>query len=155
MNNATSPAAKPIIRHPVDIPLEVKALAVAGCNQDNHAYGEFPMMIAVGALLRVRIPSINANEALHGQVIWLARSAHGFIIGMSFQTEHEAFRMRMLEQLCYIEDYRQQALDNEGRSLDAQQAATEWIEQYAAAFPSPTLGQQTTHVLKIDAGKQA
>jgi len=131
------------IRHPVDIPLEVKAIAVGACMQDiidDQGCGElafhFPMMIAVGALLSVRIPSVNADAELHGRVIWLAQSAHGFVIGMSFQSENEAFRMRMIEQLCHIEDYRQHAWDSEGRTLNLDEAASEWIDQYAATFPA-------------------
>jgi len=136
------------IRHPVDIPLEVKAIAVGAYQQDETAVGgcaelafHFPMMLAVGALLRVRVPSVNAQAELRGQVIWLAQSAHGFVIGMAFQSEAEAFRMRMVEQLCYIEDYRQQAFDTEGRDLSPEQAASEWIDHHAAAFPalSPSL----------------
>jgi len=135
------------IRHPVDIPLEVKAIAVGGIpceawQQDavvSNGCGElafhFPMMIAVGALLSVRVPSVNAQTELHGRVIWLAQSVHGFVIGMSFQTEAEAFRMRMIEQLCHIEDYRQQVFETEGRDLNQEQAASEWIDHHAAAFP--------------------
>jgi len=131
------------IRHPVDIPLEVKAIAVGAWQQgvlDDSRCAElafhFPMMIAVGALLSVRVPSVNAQTELRGQVIWLAQSVHGFVIGMSFQTEAEAFRMRMIEQLCHIEDYRQQVFDAEGRELNPEQAASEWIDHHAAAFPA-------------------
>jgi len=66
----------------------------------------------------------------------LAHSSHGFVIGMSFRNKSEAFRMRMLEQLCYIEHYRQSMLEDEGRELNSQQAASEWIDRYAAAFPA-------------------
>lgn len=131
-----------IIRHPVEIPLQVKTMAGDFCNQPDYKHAgcvelafHFPMMISVGALLSVCIPSINEQEEIHGQVTWLAHSAHGFVIGMSFQNEREAFRMRMLEQLCYIEDYRQHILTHEGRSLSQQQAASEWIDRHAAAFP--------------------
>jgi len=146
------------IRHPVDIPLQVKAIAGGFCHQPGRRDVErgdierecadaeqaacvelafhFPMMISVGVLLSICIPSINDQEELHGQVTWLAHStSHGFIIGMSFQNEGEAFRMRMLEQLCHIEDYRQRALETEGRDIDPQQAACEWIDRHAAAFP--------------------
>ncbi len=140
------------IRHPVNIPLEVRMIAVGGgiavgaWQQDSVSSsrcGElafhFPMMIAVGALLSVRVPSVNAQTELRGQVIWLAQSVHGFVIGMSFQTEAEAFRMRMIEQICHIEDYRQQVFDTEGRDLNPEQAASEWIDHHAAAFPALSL----------------
>ncbi|MDQ6997871.1 MAG: hypothetical protein Q9M17_04080 [Mariprofundus sp.] len=130
-----------IIRHPVDIPLEVKAVLAADDQADRKqaVCGQlsfhFPMMIAVGVLLSICIPSINAQEKLKGQVTSISQSGHGFMIAMSFQSETEAFRMRMLEQLCQIEDYRQHALDHEGRQLNQEQAALEWIDHYAATFP--------------------
>ncbi len=130
-----------MIRHPVEIPLEVKAVVAADgqSNRKQVVCGQlsfhFPMMIAVGVLLSVCIPSINAQEKLHGQVTSISHSSHGFMIAMSFQSEKEAFRMRMLEQLCQIEDYRQRVLDHEGRQLNQEQAASEWIDHYAATFP--------------------
>jgi len=130
-----------MIRHPVDIPLEVKAVVAhdAQANRKQVVCGQlsfhFPMMIAVGVLLSICIPSINAQEKLQGQVTSISQSSHGFMIAMSFQSETEAFRMRMLEQLCQIEDYRQHVLEREGRQLNQEQAASEWIDYYAATFP--------------------
>ena len=131
-----------IIRHPVEIPLEVKAVVAAGdqANRDQVVCGQlsfhFPMMIAVGVLLSICIPSINAQEKLHGQVTSISHSSHGFMIAISFLSEKEAFRMRMLEQICQIEGYRQRVLDDEGRQLNQEQAASEWIDHYAATFPA-------------------
>jgi len=53
-----------------------------------------------------------------------------------YHPEQVAFRMRMMEQLCHIENYRQQVLDTEGRALNPEQAASEWIDHHAAAFPA-------------------
>ena len=41
----------------------------------------------------------------------------------------------MVEQLCYIERYRRETLEKEGRDLDSTQAAMEWVSKYAASFP--------------------
>jgi hypothetical protein len=40
----------------------------------------------------------------------------------------------MVEQLCLIENYRREVKLNEGRELDPERAAAEWIEAYAADF---------------------
>ena len=129
-----------IIRHPFDIPLEVKAVVADDQpNRKQVVCGQlsfhFPMMIAVGVLLSICVPSINAQEMLQGQVTSISRSSHGFMIAMSFQSEEELFRMRMLEQLCQIENYRQRVLGCEGRLLSQEQAASEWIDRHAATFP--------------------
>lgn len=46
-----------------------------------------------------------------------------------------AFSTRMVEQVQHIRHYRQEVLRIEGRVLDDDSAALEWITRYAAAFP--------------------
>lgn len=41
----------------------------------------------------------------------------------------------MVEQLCHIEHYRRTVRESQGRALGSQEAAIEWIERYAEAFP--------------------
>jgi hypothetical protein len=41
----------------------------------------------------------------------------------------------MVEQLCQIEDYKAKVLAGEGRLLDGEQAAREWIRKFARRFP--------------------
>jgi hypothetical protein len=45
----------------------------------------------------------------------------------------------MVEQLCHIEHYRKEVRDTEGRILDGEAAAREWISKFAAKFPDPGL----------------
>ncbi|WP_366522124.1 hypothetical protein [Candidatus Accumulibacter sp. ACC003] len=47
-----------------------------------------------------------------------------------------AFATRMVEQVQHIEHYRQEVLRVEGRELDGDSAALEWITRFAAHFPS-------------------
>jgi hypothetical protein len=46
-----------------------------------------------------------------------------------------AYGVRVVEQVCYIEHYRQGTLRTQGRALSSEQAAQEWIGGYAAGFP--------------------
>ena len=46
------------------------------------------------------------------------------------------FKARMIEQICYIENYRHAAKSDEDRTLTFEEAAMEWIDKYAADFPS-------------------
>jgi hypothetical protein len=64
-----------------------------------------------------------------------AESADSYVTGVSFYSKNDAFRMRMLEQICHIEVYRKAVLANEGRELTSEEAAAEWIACYAASFP--------------------
>lgn len=42
----------------------------------------------------------------------------------------------MVEQLCHIEHYKAEVLAREGRQLDGEQAAREWIRKFAHGFPA-------------------
>ena len=48
----------------------------------------------------------------------------------------QAFRARMDAQREQIENYRLAVLRDEGRQLDMEQAAIEWIERFAERFAS-------------------
>jgi hypothetical protein len=42
----------------------------------------------------------------------------------------------MVEQVCAIDRYRRQVLEQEGRTLSRDEAASEWITKYAGRFPT-------------------
>jgi phage tail tape-measure protein len=42
----------------------------------------------------------------------------------------------MVEQLCYIEQYKQMVKTLEDRNISGEEAAMEWIEKYAGEFPT-------------------
>jgi hypothetical protein len=59
----------------------------------------------------------------------------GYELGVTFLDAEDAFRARMVEQLCHIEDYRRSVMRTQGRELSLDEAATEWIEKFAEDFP--------------------
>lgn len=131
-----------MIRHPIQIPIEVKPVgARTGKRSRMHKASlpalafDFPHKLHVGTTVMVSIPSVQQGARLRGKVIWLIQTLRGYVVGLAFFNESEAFRMRMLEQLCHIEAYRSQILASEGRSLTREQAAIEWISCHAADFP--------------------
>jgi hypothetical protein len=56
---------------------------------------------------------------------------------------NDPFAARMVAQVRLIERYRDEVLRREGRLLDGDSAALEWITRYAARFPS--LENDTSH----------
>lgn len=70
-----------------------------------------------------------------GEVVWCRRVDACYELGIQFSSEADAFAARMVEQLCYIERYRNEVLAREGRVIDSQTAASEWISKFAASFP--------------------
>lgn len=134
-----------LIRHPRQIPLEIRVAPPKSDQSDSRSQQGCPptlvfdckRKIRVGSTIIVHIRCERGGGRVLGRVAWLIRSLHGYIIGMALYDEHEAFRMRMLEQVCHIEAYRQEAIEREGREMTNEEAAREWISSYAAHFPGP------------------
>ncbi len=86
--------------------------------------------------VRVCIPLLQQDNYLIGNVVWCEKSGKSYEIGIEFEKSRDAFRIRMIEQICHIEHYRKQVARLEGRELSAQEAAGEWISKYAGDFPA-------------------
>ena len=130
------------VRHPSEFPVELRHdegsdvrherlrdLSTGGlCCRSSTAFEQ-------GERVRVRIPlgTTPGFEAV-GRVAWCRPHDNGFRIGIEFVGETEAYRARMVEQVCHIERYHRQLLA-EGREATEEEAATEWIAKYAARFP--------------------
>ena len=91
-------------------------------------------MMTPGGVVEVRIPSVRPPFAARARVVWCRPGAHGFELGVAFLDAADAFRARMVEQVCHIEAYRQAVYRQEGRDLSGREAAAEWIAKHAADF---------------------
>ncbi|HRF74659.1 MAG TPA: PilZ domain-containing protein [Accumulibacter sp.] len=137
-------AARAYLRHPVDIPIEIAAESSAcGAGRRLKDVGAGGLAFAseralpVGSMVRVRIAVLWPTFETHGRVVWCKACAGCFDVGLQFVSVDDAFAVRMVEQVCQIEHYRKAVQETEGRQLDAEAAATEWISKYAANFPCP------------------
>lgn len=89
----------------------------------------------LGAMVKIGIRIGDQDFDAEGEVMWCHGVNGHHEIGVRFQDAATVFTVRMVEQLCYIEQYRQQVLHAEGRSLSSEEAADEWVSRYAADFP--------------------
>jgi len=90
-----------------------------------------------GRAIRVIIPVLGQRFEIDGVVAWCCSATPAFEVGVQFATPQDRFCVRMVEQLCYIEDYRMQVEREEGRKLSSEQAAQEWIARFAGQFQGP------------------
>ncbi|MCB1722641.1 MAG: PilZ domain-containing protein [Gammaproteobacteria bacterium] len=88
-----------------------------------------------GQPIRLAIPLLGQTYEVDGCVAWCRDARPGYEIGVRFLSPQDRFCVRMVEQLCYIEDYRSQVEREEGRRLSSEQAAEEWIARFAEQFP--------------------
>ena len=130
------------IRHPTGIPIEVSRghqPAPVACHGHDVSHGGLAFRSECGAdpgsIVEVRIPLVQPPFETKARVVWCSSRAGGFELGVEFLDRNDAFRVRMIEQVCYIEDYRKAVHESEGRVLTAEEAALEWIHKHAAQFP--------------------
>jgi hypothetical protein len=129
------------IRHTADVPIEVRTVEGehASAQGLNVSHGGLAFVSdlcpAHGATIEITIPDVDPPFQAHARVAWCRPEADAFLVGVEFLDSTDAFRARMVEQVCTIDRYRQQVAEEEGRELSAHEAATEWIGKYAGRFP--------------------
>lgn len=130
------------IRHPTDVPLTVQAADTQnpGARLKNFSCGGLSFCsdraLTPGQTLRLSIDIEEPPFEIDGQVVWCHVQDEHYLIGVCFHSDQDAFSVRMVEQLCRIEEYREKVQRTEGRTLNRDQAAREWIERHAAEFPT-------------------
>lgn len=141
------------IRHPSDIPITIEeeslpsplSLALNNVSQGGLAF-DSPKFIEVGTLVNVQIHIVKSDFKVSGVVQWCQRqspSENHFEVGIEYVDRKDAFRVRMVEQICHIEQYRREIEQKEGRPLSGEAAAIEWITKHAAEFPNPDAGNNS------------
>jgi len=127
------------IRHPDDIPIEVhplsRSLSLSPSTQQLGLICRSQSSIDAGSAISLRVPFVEPSIKVAGVVHWCRTNGDEFELGIDFDDEDAIMRMRMLEQLCQIHQYRKEVGQHQGRFLSPDDAALEWIELYAAKFP--------------------
>jgi len=131
------------IRHPSDIPIEFSPADGTPAAQVGQAHDvsfgglsfEAEHCPAPGTIIQLRIPTVKPPFETRGIVVWCRCLAERYEVGVRFFESSDAFKARMVEQICHIEQYKRDVLAREGRKLTGAAAAREWIEKHAAKFP--------------------
>ncbi len=129
------------IRHPVDIPIEIHHAGLVSPQeqllQDIGVGGlslQLDHSLEKGTMVDIKIPISKPPFETKAKVVWCEKKGQQFNIGVEFKEEKEAFRARMVEQVCYIQHYKKEIAEREGRILNGREAAQEWISKYAKNF---------------------
>jgi len=113
------------MRHPTEIPVDVWPAAGEARRHRarNVSLGGLSFQaerpLTLGSVVNVRIASVDPSFETLARVVWCRRTSVGYELGVAFLSEDDAFRARMVEQVCHIESYRR-ALVREGRALSAE-----------------------------------
>jgi hypothetical protein len=124
------------------VPIEVRPLSGAAARRlesVNVSEGGISFVSDVdyplGSVIELRIPEVDPPFEARARVMWTNPEDGRFCIGVGFLDATDAFRARMVEQVCSIERYRREVEEREGRALTPAAAAAEWIARYAGRFP--------------------
>lgn len=130
------------IRHPSDIPIEVDVDGVDVQDiQSLHdvSFGGLSFIsnnrIKPGSNIKITIKFVKPSFQSMTVVKWCRKRDDHYDVGVLFCDPEDAYRARMIEQVCHIEHYKRRVFENEGRVLTGEEAAMEWILRYAAKFP--------------------
>ncbi len=130
------------VRHPSEMPIHIRSEGLLG-QAPRHLRDvglgglccRSAEPLEVGSEVSVDIPIGRHPFHARGAVVW-CRPAHAcYELGIQFLAREDLFAARMVEQLCYIERYRREVLNTEGRELSSADAAREWIARFAEDFP--------------------
>jgi len=132
------------IRHPVSVPIQLEELDSEisfGINTlSNVSYSGVSCLstdpMESGRTVKMKINCVNPHFEITGNIVWCRKKDNLYEVGIEFiVSKDKVFLLRMIEQICHIEHYRNEVLYNDGRKLNSEEAAEEWIGKYANEFP--------------------
>ena len=128
--------AREFIRHPVNLPIEASQMAAeAYCLGIGGLAFRCDRTAEPGTFLQVRIPAVTPEFEITARVVWCRHKGEAIELGVEFLNSDDAFRVRMVEQVCHIENYRRDVRIAQSRELAFEEAAAEWIGKFSATFP--------------------
>jgi len=130
------------IRHPANVPIDYQLggkLETERPQLKNYSDGGVCFTteewVEPDVEIEISITTLPKPFQAKGTVVWCKSIDGRFEVGVRFQDADTTYALRMIEQICHIEQYRQELLEREGRKLSREEAAAEWIERYGADFP--------------------
>ncbi len=131
------------IRHLLVSPLEYKVEEEAPF-QKTHSVdmGEGGLLftaksdVPIGTKIEIKMPLYERVFNIKAKVVHTTKDPEDqlFKIGVSFSSYSDAFKVKLIEQIYLIEEYRVLRSLQLGRDLTLQEASEEWIKRYSERF---------------------
>lgn len=92
--------------------------------------------VAPGTLIKINMPLYDKMFKIKASVIYSRKDNHTdlYSIGVSFTDYADAFKVKLIEQIYLIEEYRVLRSLQLGRDLSLKEASEEWIKRYSERF---------------------
>lgn len=136
------------IRHPLCLPLSFKVIR-SRSGQDDLQERSKTINISLGGLLFHSQKEVKAGEAIiinmpfedkvfnvRAKVVRCVKTAGSklYEVAVSFSRPQEAFKVRMIEQIYLIAEYRDLLRLQSGKDVTMEEASRRWIKKYSARF---------------------
>ena len=139
---------KPIRKHirhitgvPIEVSLEYAPVNLIDSEDDtitNVSLGGLSFIatdrLDISEQIKVRFPAGKENTVLDGKIVWCEKTHRGYEVGLEFDDPEEIDRLKVIEHICHIENYRKEIETREGRKISSEQAAREWVSRFAGNF---------------------
>lgn len=131
------------VRHVTSIPIEVSLedhqnYQAAEDNITNLSLGGWCFVasdrLELNEAIQMRFPVLDEETLIDGKGVWCNKTTKGYEVGLEFNDPAEVERLKMIEQIRQIENFRNNRERQDGRKLSSEQAAREWISRYAGNF---------------------
>lgn len=90
--------------------------------------------LSIGSILKIKIPLDRPVFEAEARIVSCKKNEEHFDIGVEFIGQKDALRIKMAEQVCLIEEYKKELCDKLGKPISGEEAALEWIKNFAAKF---------------------
>ncbi len=88
-----------------------------------------------GTVIRLQMPLYDKVFSIKAKVVHTQKDESGlFRIGVSFVNYADAFKVKLIEQIYLIEEYRVLRSLQLGKDITLQEASKEWIKRYSDRF---------------------
>ena len=141
----TDDAAPGFIHHPNNIPFHVKHVSrLPVMKQNEIESGKSTLGLCFfsdkylkpGTLVELTIPLRGEDHKFIGQVVLIRETHRGYEAGIWLRSQTDAFRARIIEQICYIDGYLEEKQDHSASPINKELGIQEWISRNAAHFPA-------------------
>ena len=90
----------------------------------------------IGSILGLTISTHGEEHSFLGQVVLIKENPHGYHVGVWLRSQTDASRLRIVEQILYIDSYLEDQQDQSVTPFNKEQGIQEWISQNAAQIPA-------------------
>lgn len=136
------------IRHPLSIPLTCTIIKNADDQEKKGAPGltsnisiggllfSSKRPVKVGSLIMIKMPFEDKIFNVKSKVVHCSKRTQAklYDVGASFYKFNDAFKVKLIEQIYLIAEYRDLRSIQLGREVSLEEASKEWIKRYSERF---------------------